>query len=154
TSGEIHVIGNIEYAEDLRLSDNTVIGVIKIAFPYNALVINEVMYDPATGQAEYVELFNRSSMPIDIRNWRIADEMDTSVTSKTHVMSQSSFVILPNEFLVIASDSSLFKTFSYLADSSFHVIIKSNLVSLNNDGDDIILTDLTRKTIDSLHYLP
>jgi hypothetical protein len=151
-SGEIHVIGKIEYEADLRLSDNIAIGLIRISFPLHSLIINEIMYEPASGQAEYVELFNRSPGTIDVHNWRIEDEVDTSATSKTRVISHSSFVTGRNEFLVIASDSSIFTSFPYLADSAYRVIVKSSLPDLNNDGDDIMLTDLTRTSIDSLHY--
>jgi hypothetical protein len=152
-SGEIHVIGRIDDAKDLRPSDNTVFSTIKIAFSYNSLVVNEIMYEPAAGQAEYVELLNRSPITIDVRNWKIGDEVDTSATSSAHIIGKSSLVIGSGEFLVVASDSSIFEKYPYLADPTEHVVVKHSLVSLNNTGDDIILSDLTRKTIDSVHYL-
>ncbi len=154
TAGELHLIGKIDDPQDLRTSDNIVVGSVKISFSFNALVVNEIMYEPATGQAEYIELYNRSATPVNIRNWRIADEVDTSTTSKTHVIRNSSLVIRAGEYVVVTSDSSIYTSYPYLTDSAYHVIIKHNLVSLNNDGDNIILSDLTRTTIDSIHYLP
>ncbi|MBI4548620.1 MAG: lamin tail domain-containing protein [Ignavibacteriae bacterium] len=149
------LIATVDFTQDMRTSDNIAFGVIKISYQPNSLIINEIMYEPRSGQAEYVELLNRSSETIDLREWKLFDIRDTTTISTRDVISQLSLVIGPEEFVVIATDSSLYQSFPTLHDSSFHVAImsRSNL-SLNNNGDDIVLTDLTGKTIDSVHYFP
>ncbi|MBA4313624.1 MAG: hypothetical protein C0417_13450 [Chlorobiaceae bacterium] len=152
-SGKKLLISVIEYNSDMRLSDNTIIFEIKNRFAKNAIVINEIMYQPKTGEAEYVELFNPGKDSIDIRDWSITDFRDTSI-SKKYVISDSSFVVGSEEYLLIAFDSSIYNRFSYLLDTNYKMMTKNGSLSLNNDGDDIILSDLTGEIIDSVHYFP
>jgi hypothetical protein len=152
-TGKKTLISVLDYSPDQRLSDNTIIFEIKNRFARNIIVINEIMYQPKTGDAEYVELFSPGKDCIDICDWKITDFRDT-IISKKYVISNSSFVIDSGEFLVIAFDSSIYNRFSYLRDSNHKVIIKDGCLSLNNDGDNIILSDLTGKIIDSVHYFP
>ena len=153
-SGRKLLIGVVDYPLDMRTKDNMILGAIEISFPSCAMIINEIMYEPKSGDAEYVEMFNPGSDKIDLRDWKLSDYKDTSTTSKKYVLSQTSFVIGSGEYLVVAFDSSIFGRFSYLKDSSYKMIIKEGSVSLNNEGDNVILTDLTGTTIDSVHYLP
>jgi hypothetical protein len=39
--------------------------------PEEALVINEIMYNPATPEASYVEIFNQSAAAYDLNGWRL-----------------------------------------------------------------------------------
>ncbi|MBI5477055.1 MAG: lamin tail domain-containing protein [Ignavibacteriales bacterium] len=150
-SGKKMLISVLDYSPDQRLSDNTIIFEIKNRFARNTIVINEIMYQPKTGDAEYVELLNNGCDSVDLFEWRLTDFKDTNL-SKKYVISNSSFVIGSGEFLVIAFDSSIYNRFSYLRDSNYKVIIKDGCLSLNNDGDNIILSDLTGEIIDSVHY--
>jgi hypothetical protein len=126
--------------------------VLTVGFASSAIVINEIMYEPAAGYTEYVELYNRSPSPVDIMNWGISDAPETSIISKTRIMS--SRTVESGAYVVIAADSTVFAQFPYLYDSPHNVIVKHNLIGLNNSGDDIILYDPSGRTIDSLHYLP
>ncbi|MBI4811047.1 MAG: lamin tail domain-containing protein, partial [Ignavibacteriales bacterium] len=152
-SGRKLLIVSADYPGDMRLSDNILLGEIKNSFLENALVVNEIMYEPRTGDAEYVELYNPGDDSIDIQEWKLTDFQDTSKSTK-YIICQSPLAIGSGEFLVITFDSSIFDRFAYLRDSTYKVIIKQGAVSLNNDGDNIILTDLTGLTIDSVQYLP
>ena len=152
-SGRKLLIAVVDYPGDLRLSDNIFLKEVKNSFPPQTLVINEIMYEPKTGDAEYVELFNPGGESIDISEWRMTDFSDTTM-SKKHIISQPSLIIRSKEYFVVAFDSSIFTRFSYLLGSIHNVMVKNGFISLNNEGDRIILTDLTGETMDSVHYLP
>ncbi len=152
--GKNILIAIVNFPDDLRQKDNMVFSEIKISFPPSSLIINEIMYQPKTNEPEYVELFNPNNKTVDISGWKISDKPDTGKESKANVIRHSSCIISVGEYLVIVSDSSIFNRFSYLTESSYRVIVKKDLISLNNEGDDIILTDLTRTTIDSMKYFP
>ncbi len=145
------LIARIDYPQDMRPFDNKKIGTIRISYPSHSLIINEIMYAPTVGDAEYVELFNPTSSSVNLRDWRLSDQADTG-TSATHRVSSGPLTIAPGSYFVVAGDSAIFQRFPHLKDTSFHVIIKRSVLSLNNDGDDIILFDLTRLAIDSVHY--
>jgi len=152
-SGRKRIIGLIEYEEDMRVSDNSLTKEIRNPFHRNSLIINEIMYEPKSGDAEYVELYNPNDTSIDIHEWKLADFKDTSKSSK-FIICQTSFTINSGDFLVVAFDSAIYKRFAYLRDSSYKIIIKQGTVSLNNTGDEVVLIDLTGTTIDSVNYLP
>lgn len=148
-SGRIAVIARIDYGADLRLSNNTVMANIDIPFEQSTLVINEIMYDPGNDGSEYVELFNRGTSPVDVNGWQLADMPDTT---EKFVITDSSFVIPAAGYLVVANDPAIFQRFPYLADTAFRVIVIESGITLNNGGDEVVLLDITRRTIDSIHY--
>ncbi|MCX5800740.1 MAG: lamin tail domain-containing protein [Candidatus Eisenbacteria bacterium] len=68
------------------------------------VVVNEIMYAPATGEPEWVELFNRGQMPVDVRGWWIEDS-----SQKKARLTSLPVVIGPGEFLVVTQDKKLFQ---------------------------------------------
>lgn len=145
------IIGIIEAANDLRLANNSQIGITKNNFSPQTLVINEIMYEPLSGKSEFVELFNRTTDTIDIAEWKLMDQPSAS-GSRTIIplLTQTSFVP-PNGFILIASDSSIFSQFQMLGANN--IVVNSSL-SLNNSGEDFVLVDLTDTPIDSVRYSP
>jgi len=67
------------------------------------IVINEIMYRPITASCEWVELYNRSCMDVDLKGWTISD-----ATRKKRIVTNVSTVISPGEFFILCEDSSLF----------------------------------------------
>ncbi len=119
----------------------------------NSVIINEIMYEPRTGCPEYVELYNRSRENADLLGWKLSDRRDTSGKANEFVISKSSLVIGSEEYVVVAADSSLLRCFPYLNSRQTTILNKPSL-SLNNDGDDVVLSDATGMMIDSVHYSP
>lgn len=105
------------------------------------LVVNEFMYDPESPQPEWIEILNRSNIPLDLKNHKLADSRDTITICLEDI-------ILPSGgFVIIADDSTLINYFNINAP----LIIKS-FPALNNSGDKIILLDSMNRVIDSLEY--
>lgn len=152
-SGTNSLIVIVDYPADMRQGDNILRFDVKDPFCPGQIVINEIMYQPRASGAEYVELCNNSQSRIEISEWKLTDGHDTSAGSK-FMLSKSPLFVEPGEFLTIAFDSAILYTFAYLVDSSFKKIIRDGLISLNNEGDAILLRDLTGNMIDSLRYDP
>ena len=115
------------------------------------------MYDPLNGQNEWFELFNRSNQPIDIAHWTFNDK-PTSNSVNSFEISNQSIDNQAREYAVVTADSSIFSVLqnSIQTDSITHIVIlnRSGGFSFNNDGDVVVLKDLTTSTIDSVAYLP
>ena len=107
--------------------------------------INEFMYDPPSG-SEYVELYNYSDTPIDIQGWTLSDNRSTQ-----ELITNSSFTIPADSFVVLAPDSSLISNPAY-ADIS--LVEVSGFPALNNTGDAIVIQESGGSTIDSVDYSP
>ena len=67
---------------------------------HSDIVINELMYDPISGQVEdeYIELYNRGTNAVDVSGWQLQSEVDFTIPSPT--------VIAADDYLVIAKQVS------------------------------------------------
>jgi hypothetical protein len=144
--GRQRIIGRLAYPPDMRNADNITIDTVEVPYPASSLVINEIMYDPLAGDAEYVELFNRSKDIIGAQGWQLTDTRE----NRNHRLR--GFVLPPGEYLVVAADTAIYRRFASL--DSNHTIVPSSSATLNNSGDDVLLLDPTGRAIDSVHYVP
>ncbi|HEY0742830.1 MAG TPA: lamin tail domain-containing protein [Chryseosolibacter sp.] len=126
-----------------NLSDTTTHSVLFFEpFPVSPkdIVISEIFADPTPTiglpETEFVEIFNRSMHPIQLKNWTLHDER-TAVKLKPHILLPSDRLVL-----TIASKSHQFQ--NSLGVSSFPM--------LTNAGESLSLKDSTGQTIDSLRY--
>jgi len=149
--GKQQIIARIEYPHDERIENNSKITIVEKSFSSQSVVINEIMYDPQTGNAEFVELLNLSGDTVDVADWKLMDQPSSSGSRSMMVLSTTSRRIPSGDFMIMASDSSLFTQFPSLHGKN--VSIHSSL-SLSNSGEDLILVDLTGNAIDSVHYAP
>jgi hypothetical protein len=156
-AGEMNVVVVAENWSDERLRNNRASVTIKIGYEPRSLIINEIMYDPLDGQNEWLELYNRSSQPVDLAHWTFNDRA-TSSGVNSFIISDSTMTVRSGEFAVVAAESSMCNIFPNLEsphlDISLSILHRSGGFSLNKDGDAIVLKDLTGQTIDSVAYLP
>ncbi len=112
-----------------------------------SLIINEILYEPSTGNPEFVEFYNNSNDTIQIGG------MDLRIGDKDKIkLSSSYFVVPPRQFFVLASDTTIFSVYPGLKNNSLVKISKT--LSLSNSGAKLFIKDLSGKTLDSLYYLP
>lgn len=140
------IIAKVNFTEDQNTTNNILINQFTVSPQgnnFNDLVINEIMYAPPTGEPEWVELYNNSNEVINLKNWKISDAAST-VT----ITNQDIFVDL-NSFVIISHDSSLLNFYNVTSP-----IIVTNIPSLNNTGDAVVISDFNGTRIDSVSYLP
>ena len=110
------------------------------------LLISEVYAFPTESsllpQAEYVEIFNPSSIPINLHKWSINDLTSESILPD--------FSLQPNTFTLLINEKDSLK-FNDLSDS-VHIIFLNHLPSLNNESDVITLKDSVKQIIHSFPY--
>ncbi len=151
------LIALVDYNTDQRISNNIAYTKLFFSYPEKSLVVNEIMYAPLTGNCEYVELYNRAQYSVLMKEWKLHDIPDNSGKANEFKLGNSNIIVNPGEYLVLAADSALFTQFTYLADpfekSKIHIFNKSSL-SLNNEGDAVVIKDLASSKIDSVMYSP
>lgn len=108
------------------------------------VVINEFMFAPLSGGAEWVELHNISDRPANVRGWTMADRSETIAR-----LADEDTFIPPGGFLVVASAVPLGADWEQIPGA---VLLPSSFPSLNNSGDDIVLRDDGGRVVDSLAY--
>ena len=103
------------------------------------VVINEFAYDDtSTDDKEFVELFNRTSSPVDISGWRIIAEDSTT--------NNLAFTIPPNTIL----QPGAYWVVGNTAVPNVNQIVASN--AWENDGESLELVDATNALVDSICY--
>jgi len=139
-------LGAVIFSEnDLKPSNNSYSTILSIGFGKKSLVINEIMYSPASKQSEWIEFYNPQHTSVDIQNWLFSD----ADTTEKRILTNKHFSIAPNTFLIITTDSSVLDFFD-LNNGPLLTIIK--WPELNNDQDDIFIFDANENIIDGLHY--
>jgi hypothetical protein len=105
------------------------------------VLINELNADPdpvvSLPNAEFIELYNRSSKIISLKDWSIGDAGS--------VAALPDHILLPDSFVIITSSSNQQQFTGYPA-----VLGVSGFPSLGNDGDALTLKDNKSRMI---HYL-
>ncbi|MGM0545514.1 MAG: lamin tail domain-containing protein [Bacteroidota bacterium] len=107
------------------------------------VAINEFMYDPPSGDTEYIELYNHSDKSLDIQDWTLSDnreDFEATITTEQ-------FIIPPDSFVVIAPDNTIEMDYPDIA-----LVTMSSFPALNNGGDQIIIRDQNGALLDSLEY--
>lgn len=110
---------------------------------FKDVIITELFPDPnpviGLPEAEFVELFNRSSSPVNLAGWKLADLSSTATLPN--------YVLAPGAYVVITT------TTSAAAYAAFGATLGvSNFPTLNNSGDNIKLQDAGLQLIDEVNY--
>jgi len=112
----------------------------------DAIVINEIMYDPngADGDREWIELYNNETNDIDITGWRFYE----SGTNHTLTLIQGNMIIPKNGYAVIVDNND-----SFLSDyPSFNGTLIDSTFSLLQDGEFICILDSSLALVDCVNY--
>jgi hypothetical protein len=104
------------------------------------IIITEIFADPTPiiglPETEYIEIFNRSENPVDLKNWALSDNSQN--------IKLKSYILLPKEYLTLTTSSKAFQFESVLGISSFP--------TLTNTGESLVLKDTLGNTIDSVLF--
>jgi hypothetical protein len=135
----------IVYVDDEDTLNNYFEKSVEPGFPAKIVLINEVMYNPADSEPEWIEVVNVSSEEINIKNWSVSDVLSTP--TKSFITNEDVF-LQPEEYLVIAKDTS----FNSAHPEVTSKILFANFGTLGNTSDGIIIYDFRDGIIDSLFY--
>lgn len=136
----IEIISNADDNIENNIKSISFVGVV-LNEVRGDIVINEIMHSPSSSESEWIELYNRGSKSINLKNYQVADLTDT-----TEVLSKD-VILTPNKFFVFADDSSFIE-----ANPMVQNFIIGTIPNLNNSDDRIMILDSLNRTIDSLYY--
>ncbi|MBI5421056.1 MAG: lamin tail domain-containing protein [Parcubacteria group bacterium] len=116
-------------------------------YAIGTLIINELMYNPDGSdlKREWVEIKNTSLSPITIKDWRINDGTNHQIKNDAH---PDYFTILPNEFVIFASDITTFLS----EHIGFGEKVFDTVLDLKNTNGHVTLLDNNKTIIDDITY--
>lgn len=133
-----------DFLPDQDTTNNEAYNTIEPGLPAQSIVINEIMYTPVGGEPEWIELYNKTDLTINLNGWTVNDVFSIPVTA---TINQDVF-IQPNSYLVLSRSLSIY---------DYHRVIPSDvfvlsLPTLNNDVDGVVLKDDRGLQMDSVLY--
>lgn len=104
---------------------------LPVAADAGDLIINEVLYDPLTGGAEFIELYNNSSKVLNAGDLFLAKELDDPDPIRFN------YLLFPGDYLVISPDVKDIQA-KYTVRNPF-ALFQNDIPSLTNEEGQIIL---------------
>lgn len=112
---------------------------------YPPVILSEFLANPEQSPSrEWVELRNRSSQPIDLKNWQLGD------STGFNLIADGSLLIDPGHYVVLVQDSLDF--LSYYVDYPFGLIEPASWNQFNNGSDIVVLADRLGFEADRFRY--
>jgi len=107
------------------------------------LIINEILFNPNSPGQDFVEIYNNSPRAISLQGWGLAGD-DAGQPSEVEDISQSAFVLLPRQYLVLTEPGHSIEQWYPFAKRE-RIWLMQNLPTLNIDEGVCYLTmpDLT-----------
>jgi hypothetical protein len=116
------------------------------------VVITEVLFDPLSGQPEFVEVYNRSDHLIELQELILARADPGGTVSGFSDSQEGSFWLFPGGYAVFTSDGAAFaRTWP---DARAALAVRSDLPALTNEESRLILLDQSQRVLDVAGYSP
>lgn len=111
------------------------------------LVINEILFDPPQGAADFVEIFNRSNKAIELDKLYFASRDADGLLKQAVPLVSSPFLCLPGDYIAYTAEMALCRY--YICGAAQGI---SSLPTLPPDEGNIVLLRSDGQVIDELHY--
>ncbi len=117
------------------------------------IVINEIMFDPGSGNPEWIELFNRGTVTVDLQKLIMARASPDGTVIGFSDRQPWSFLLFPGGYAVMApSFRQMIRVYPDMDPGS--LAERSDFPSLANDESVLILFDADQQVIDRAIYDP
>jgi hypothetical protein len=115
------------------------------------VIINEILFNPTGNGSDYVEIMNRSSYPINLNGFSLANINLSASSINVKKIFTNDYEIKPGEYLVFTDDKeNIISTFRVRQKEKIFAL--SSMPSLPNETGNIRLTDNEGLIIDELYY--
>lgn len=113
------------------------------------IIINEVLFNPKSGGADFIELLNRSDKFIDLNTCFIVDHEQNQI-KKIIRISPNYQPFKPGNFLLLSNDTGLVCRDYHCGDSQMIKIQMDEMPSMPDEGVSFFIVNLNFDTLDSL----
>ena len=117
----------------------------------NDIIINELLFNPASDGYDYVEFYNRSKKVIDCKQLYVANLSNTGSVTSIHSFNTNSWLLFPGEYIVLTENKKWLQQ-NYTVKNPAQLMEIANLPSLPDDKGTLVLLNLQGKFIDELSY--
>lgn len=115
------------------------------------LLISEILFNPATGGKDYVELFNNSENKINLKGWYLANLDSKGIIGNFNQISSKDLIILPQKYLAVTEDvKSMENIYPTMENRYLHQSEK--IPPFNSDKGTVLLFNPQKREFDRFSY--
>lgn len=119
------------------------------ALAQGTLCVSELLFQPRSGEAEYVELYNGGSTPVELSNYHIVRWIGDSLGTHYPLPSHT---VAPHDYVVLTKDAvSVTENYNVKFPSK---LVECNLPTYPNDGGSVVLARADGTVVEKFDYLP
>lgn len=115
------------------------------------IVINEVLFNPKAGGADYVEIYNRSNKIVDLSQAYLANKASTGGIGSISRLSAEGYLFFPGEYQLLSTDIENIQQ-NYLVKYPDALLNMPSMPSMNDDAGTVIVLNGQGNIIDALAY--
>jgi hypothetical protein len=118
---------------------------------HDDITFNELLFNPAPGTPDFIELYNRSEKIIDPATLYLASVNDQSDTSDLYLVSESERCFLPATYYTLTTDRTGILNKYFSSEREF-IFLVNNLPSLPDNNGHLLLFNRELDLIDEVRY--
>jgi Lamin Tail Domain/Bacterial Ig-like domain len=112
------------------------------------LVVNEILFNPRPSGVDFVEVYNRSTKYVNLKNYKLANYENGSIRNAK--MISTDYILAPASYLIFTSDPFALKTqYTQGIEKKF---LKVDMPSLNDDEGSIAISNTQNEILDYFLY--
>lgn len=116
-----------------------------------AVVINEILFNPRTGGVDFVEIYNRSTMTVDLKDWLLANRNSSGAPASAKILSAQTHLLAPGEYRVITANATRIQE-QYQVKYPATLLELAGLPAYANAGGSVVLMDPQNQIVDEVAY--
>jgi hypothetical protein len=116
----------------------------------NDIIINEILFNPRPTGIDFVEVYNRSSKFINLKNWSVSN-VEEGVLVNARVITNDHVLLAPGEYKVFTENNNQLKG-EYLSAQEENFFQVADLPPFNDDEGSVVLVDSASGIIDQFFY--
>jgi hypothetical protein len=114
------------------------------------IVVNEILFNPKPTGVDFLEVYNKSSKYINLKDFSIAN-IDGNAIVNAKPITSTDILLKPSSYLVFTEDKNVLKG-EYIAAHEENFFEVKVLPAFNDDEGSVVLIDNQQKVIDYLIY--
>ena len=116
-----------------------------------SVLINEILFNPLTGGADFVELVNVSEIPVSIHHLKLATRNDTLALKQIYALGTMVSYLKPGHYLTCTKDPQAVMPF-YISNDPATFYHMTSFPTFPDDAGTVVLLNDSLEVIDELSY--